>query len=88
MRAVLETALGDLICDIDASELGLFTLIPTNPDVCKQPENGARKGEISCVEFPSATPLRKIPTKRSEMLKPKVSEPEVYVRAALKYLNQ
>lgn len=87
-RAVLDTALGDLIRDIDASELGLFTLIPTNLDVRKQPENGARKGEISRVGFPGATPLRKIPTKRSEMLKPKEFEPEVYARAALKYLDR
>lgn len=88
-RAVLDTALGDLIRDIDTSELGLFTLIPaTNADVRKQPENGARRGEISRAGFPGATPLRKIPTRRNEVLKPKEFEPDVYARAALKYLDR
>jgi len=88
-RAVLDTALGDLIRDIDTSELGLFTLIPAaNADVRKQPENGARRGEILRVGFPGATPLRKIPTRRNEILKPKEFEPDVYARAALKYLDR
>ncbi|KAL4074271.1 hypothetical protein J3A83DRAFT_4358072 [Scleroderma citrinum] len=88
-RAVLDTALGDLIRDIDASELGLFTLVsPPSTDIRKQPENGPRKGEITRVGFPGATPLRKMPTRRDEMMKPKEFEPEVYARAALKYLDR
>lgn len=87
-RAVLDTALGDLIRDIDASELGLFTLIPPpDADVRKQPDNGTRRGEISRVEFHGATPLRKQPAKR-DMLRPKEYEPEVYAHAALKYLDR
>lgn len=89
-RAVLDTALGDLIRDIDASELGLFTLVPApDADVRKQPDNGPRRGEISRVEFPGATPLRKQPGARREgMLRPKEYEPEVYAHAALKYLDR
>ncbi|KAF8844765.1 hypothetical protein BDN67DRAFT_1007928 [Paxillus ammoniavirescens] len=88
-RAVLDTSLGDLIRDIDASELGLFTLVPApDADVRKQPENGTRRGEISRVEFPGATPLRKQPTRRDGMFKPKEYEPEVYAQAALKYLDR
>ncbi|KAG1715739.1 hypothetical protein ID866_1407 [Astraeus odoratus] len=88
-RAVLDTALGDLIRDIDASELGLFTLIPpADAEVRKLPESGARKGEISRVGFPGATPLRKLPTRRDELTKPKEFEAEVYARAALKYLDR
>ncbi|KAF9222661.1 hypothetical protein BS17DRAFT_175601, partial [Gyrodon lividus] len=88
-RAVLDTTLGDLIRDIDASELGLFTLVPApDADVRKQTENATRRGEISRLEFPGATPLRKQPTRRDGMFKPKEYEPEVYVRAALKYLDR
>ncbi|KAH0827606.1 hypothetical protein J3R83DRAFT_4331 [Lanmaoa asiatica] len=88
-RAVLDTALGDLIRDIDASELGLFTLVPApDADVRKQPDNGTRRGEISRVEFLGATPLRKQPARRDDMFRPKEYEPEVYAHAALKYLDR
>lgn len=88
-RAVLDTALGDLIRDIDASELGLFTLVPApDADVRKQQDNGARRGEISRVEFPGATPLRKQPARRGDTFRPKEYEPEVYAHAALKYLDR
>lgn len=88
-RAVLDTPLGDLIRDIDTSELGLFTLVPP-PDagVRKQPENGPRQGQISRAGFPGATPLRKPPPKRDEATKPREPEPEVYAMAALKYLDR
>lgn len=88
-RAVLDTPLGDLIRDIDTSELGLFTLVPP-PDagVRKQPENGPRQGQISRAGFPGATPLRKPPPKRDEVNKPREPEPEVYAMAALKYLDR
>ncbi|KAF8552533.1 hypothetical protein OG21DRAFT_114974 [Imleria badia] len=88
-RAVLDTALGDLIRDIDASELGLFTLVPApDAEVRKQPDNGPRRGEISRVAFHGATPLRKQPARRDDMLRPKEYEPEVYAHAALKYLDR
>lgn len=88
-RAVLDTTLGDLIRDIDASELGLFTLVPApDAEVRKQPDNGSRRGEISRVAFPGATPLRKQPARRDDMFKPKEYEPEVYAHAALKYLDR
>ncbi|KAH7923946.1 hypothetical protein BV22DRAFT_1014298 [Leucogyrophana mollusca] len=90
--AVLNTPLGDLIRDIDSSELGLFTIVqPTRPAGQAAPEvdaRGVRKGEISRVEFPGATPLRKPPSRRDEVLKPADFEPEVYAQAALKYLDR
>lgn len=87
-RAVLDTALGDLIRDIDASELGLFTLLPAPDADVRNPDNGTRRGEISRVEFPGATPLRKQPARRDDMLRPNEYEPEVYAHAALKYLDR
>lgn len=83
--AVLDTALGDLIRDIDSSELGLFTLI--HPPSHLPTESEAR-GVISRVEFPGATPLRKPPSRKQEMTKPREYEPEVYAQAALKYLDR
>ncbi|KAI6038478.1 hypothetical protein EDC04DRAFT_3090761 [Pisolithus marmoratus] len=51
-------------------------------------ENGPRKGEISRAGFPGATPLRRPPSKRAEVTKPREPEPEVYAMAALKYLDR
>lgn len=83
--AVLNTALGDLIRDIDSSELGLFTLIHPPSHV---PTESETRGMISRVEFPGATPLRKPPSRKQEMTKPREYEPEVYAQAALKYLDR
>ncbi|KAG2153871.1 hypothetical protein DEU56DRAFT_426235 [Suillus clintonianus] len=83
--AVLDTALGDLIRDIDSSELGLFTLVQPPSHV---PTESEARGVISRVEFPGATPLRKPPSRRQEMTKPREYEPEVYAQAALKYLDR
>lgn len=83
--AVLNTALGDLIRDIDSSELGLFTLIHPPSHV---PTESEARGMISRVEFPGATPLRKPPSRKQEMTKPREYEPEVYAQAALKYLDR
>ncbi|KAG0708318.1 hypothetical protein DFH29DRAFT_891901 [Suillus ampliporus] len=83
--AVLNTALGDLIRDIDSSELGLFTLVHPPSHV---PAESEARGVISRVEFPGATPLRKPPSRRQEMTKPREYEPEVYAQAALKYLDR
>ncbi|KAG2342545.1 hypothetical protein BDR05DRAFT_934910 [Suillus weaverae] len=83
--AVLKTPLGDLIRDIDSSELGLFTLVHPPSHV---PTESEARGVISRVEFPGATPLRKPPSRRQETTKPREYEPEVYAQAALKYLDQ
>ncbi|KAG2031292.1 hypothetical protein BDR03DRAFT_972865 [Suillus americanus] len=83
--AVLNTALGDLIRDIDSSELGLFTLIHPPSHV---PTESEARGVISRVEFPGATPLKKPPSRRQEMTQPREYEPEVYAQAALKYLDR
>jgi len=79
-RAVLETHLGDLIRDIDPSELGLFSLVegPSNASEAPDPQ-------IKRTEFPGATPLKR------RQARPEVKqeiEPEVYAHAALKYIEQ
>ncbi|OSD01261.1 hypothetical protein PYCCODRAFT_1412789 [Trametes coccinea BRFM310] len=88
-RAILETPLGDLIRDIDPSEIGLFTLVqPQQPAV---PEAEAANVEIARVEFLGATPLRKPPSARqprADGQRPREHEPEVYANAALKYLER
>ncbi|KAG5646305.1 hypothetical protein DXG03_003902 [Asterophora parasitica] len=79
-NAVLTANLGDLIRDIDPSELGLFSLqsssAPTKPD------------EISRAEFTGATPLRRNPQRRDDTAKPKEVEPEIYAEAALKCIDR
>ncbi|GLB37232.1 hypothetical protein LshimejAT787_0402830 [Lyophyllum shimeji] len=77
-RAVLFTPLGDLIRDIDPSELGLFSL----------PSSGASPAEITRAEFSGATPLRKHPPRRDDAPKSKEIEPEIYVQAALKCIDR
>jgi len=81
-RAVLKTPLGDLIREIDSSELGLFTLVtPTHQD--------KPKDEIMRVEFLGATPLRRpAAARRDDAMRVKELEPEVYAQAALKYLDR
>ena len=84
-RAVLDTHLGDLIRDIDPSELGLFQIL--NPS--STAENGVPRPPLSGlarVEFGSATPLRRI-AKRDELTKLNI-EPEVYAHAAIKYIDR
>jgi len=71
--AVLTTQLGDLIRDVDPSELGLFNLVPSSD------------AEIKRVEFTGSTPLRKV-TRRDD--KPPEIDPEVYAQAALKCIDQ
>ena len=85
-RSVLNTPLGDLIRDIDPSELGLFTLVPP-PRVSTQ---SAPSQEITRVEVVSATPLRKHPStrRRDVLFQPKEPEPEVFAEAALRYIDR
>jgi hypothetical protein len=81
-RAVLKTPLGDLIREVDSSELGLFTLVtPTHQD--------KPKDAIKRVEFLGATPLRRpAVARRDDAMRIKEFEPEVYAQAALKYLDR
>ncbi|KAK0195271.1 hypothetical protein F5146DRAFT_1024814 [Armillaria mellea] len=67
---------GDLIRDVDPSELGLFSLVVphSEQDVRGEIPKLARSG------FPGATPLK--PTTRREV------DPEVYAHAALKYIDR
>ncbi|KAH8119469.1 hypothetical protein DFH11DRAFT_1501245 [Phellopilus nigrolimitatus] len=95
-RAVLSTPLGDLTRDVDASELGLFTLAaqPAHAAHAGAAASGAhddvtapvaQKAEVVRVELPGATPLRR---PRTRLEKEKEKEPEVYAEAALKYLDR
>ncbi|KIM45173.1 hypothetical protein M413DRAFT_333398 [Hebeloma cylindrosporum] len=82
-RAVLSTHLGDLIRDIDPSELGLFRLVD-NPASNTYDKGGRtpQDHELKRTEFSGATPLRKHTLHRDEL------KPEVYAHAALKYIDQ
>ncbi|KAH8995722.1 hypothetical protein EDB92DRAFT_1794419 [Lactarius akahatsu] len=87
-RSVLSTPLGDLIRDIDPSELGLFTLLP--PPQPAAPHQNAQVSGIARVEVVSATPLRKYPAaqRRDVFTEPKKPPPEVFAEAALKYIDR
>ncbi|KZT68323.1 hypothetical protein DAEQUDRAFT_766492 [Daedalea quercina L-15889] len=91
-EAVLRTPLGDLIRDIDPAEVGLFTLVAPSKHVT--PGDGvlpSTEGELARVEFHGATPLKKPPAPkpgRPEGQRTGEHEPEVYARAAVKYLNR
>jgi hypothetical protein len=84
---VLNTHLGDLIRDIDSSELGLFSLISlTTPSHFREHDaQGAPTTGVTRTEFPAPTPLRK-PTSQRDILKPNDIDPEIYAQAALKYI--
>ncbi|KAI9442522.1 hypothetical protein H4582DRAFT_2202611 [Lactarius indigo] len=86
--SVLDTPLGDLIRDIDPSELGLFTLLP--PPQPAAPHQNAQVPGIARVEVVSATPLRKYPAaqRRDVFTEPKKPPPEVFAEAALKYIDR
>ncbi|KZT04603.1 uncharacterized protein LAESUDRAFT_682400 [Laetiporus sulphureus 93-53] len=90
-EAVLHTPLGDLIRDVDPAELGLFTLVspakPADPEV-----PAPSYSEIARAEFHGATPLKKPPAPRKgrhdPQGRPGEHDPEVYARAAIKYLDR
>jgi hypothetical protein len=90
-QAVLYKSLGDLIREVDPSELGLFNLVGSSRSgINRSNERDTRavgNSEITRVEFPGATPLRQLP-RRDDTQKPKELEPEVYAQAALKYLDR
>ena len=75
-RALLHTHLGDLIRDIDPSELGLFRL--------QNPPND--EPSVTRTEFTPATPLRKQAARREQQKGD--LEPEIYAQAARKYVEQ
>ena len=83
-RALLFTDLGDLIRDIDPSELGLFS-VSTAPLEDARPPTAP---EITRVDFHGATPLRKPQARKEEHHRPKEVLPEVYARAALKCIDR
>ncbi|KAF8270254.1 hypothetical protein EI94DRAFT_1723164 [Lactarius quietus] len=87
-RSVLSTPLGDLIRDIDPSELGLFNLLPPPPPAASH--HNLQVPEITRVEVVSATPLRKQPAahRRDVFAEPKKPPPEVFAEAALKYIDR
>jgi hypothetical protein len=78
-HAVLYAEIGDLIRDVEATELGLFTLIKSTG------ANDPNERQLRRVDFVGATPLKRIPARREE----RVAEvpPEVYTEAALKFLR-
>jgi hypothetical protein len=88
-RAVLGTTLGDLIRDVDVSELGLFSLVESSSaGETRAHERDARRNvhsEITRVEFPGPTPLKK---QRADQQKAKELDPEIYAQAALRYLDR
>lgn len=90
--AVLRTPLGDLARDVDASEIGLFTLVPnaTAPSTAGDDAGASatQKGSVARVEFPGATPLRRPAGALKHARRENDKEPEVYAEAALKYLDR
>lgn len=82
-HAVLYAELGDLIRDIDSTELGLFNF--ANPPTSGY-EHDNHESLIQRVEFVGATPLRKNPPRRDEKVQD--YEPEIYAQAALKCLHR
>lgn len=98
-RAILETPLGDLIRDVDPSEIGLFTLVSPgsalthSTSTANNPAsvNVPQKTEITRVALPIATPLRKPPSGiRRTQGGQRITEhePEVYVNAGIKLLDR
>ena len=86
---MLTMGLGDLARDIDASELGLFTIVEPPAARVYADEQGTvdqSAPELARVEFHGATPLRQ-PTKGIPALRAE-KEPEVYAEVALRYLQQ
>ena len=78
-HAVLYAEIGDLIRDVEATELGLFTLIKSAGT------NDPHERQLKRIDFVGATPLKKNPARREE----RAAEvpPEVYTEAALKFLR-
>ncbi|KAF9051001.1 hypothetical protein BDZ89DRAFT_1056899 [Hymenopellis radicata] len=83
--AVLHTKLGDLIREIDDSEIGLFSVVV--PSTTQERDSIAKAvPELARNEFQVATPLRRAPTRRDDGSKD--LDPEAYAHAALKYIHR
>lgn len=80
--AILELPLQDLLREADEAEYGLFSFVRGSSD--SPLEDVAAQGKVARKEFRGATPLK---TKRVASTN-KEEEPEVYVEAALKYLDR
>ena len=78
-QAVLYAEIGDLIRDVEATELGLFTLIKSAGT------SDPNERQLRRVDFVGATPLKKVPARREE--RAVEVPPEVYTEAALKFLR-
>lgn len=77
---VLHTPLTEVIQDIDTSELGLFILV-------SDPKDASQK--VSRTEFHGATPLKKQARSKSNVHESEREvEPEVYAKAALRYIDR
>lgn len=92
-KAVLKTHLGDLARDVDPSELGLFTVVSTSSihtHALEKDATNAARNELARVEFPGATPLRRPVSDKTNdgTRESRDKDPEVYVEAALKYLDR
>lgn len=81
-HAILQSHLGDLIRDVDPSELGLFSLV--QPEGASVHENPV---EIERVNFHGATPLKR-PNPRREDVSRQREDPDLYAEAALKYRDR
>lgn len=82
-NAILYSHLGDLIRDVDPSELGLFSLV--------QPERASMQEktlEIERVNFHGATPLRRPNPRHDDAVRVRDTDPELYAEAALKYMDR
>lgn len=79
-NAILQCHLGDLIRDVDPSELGLFSLV--------QPQrNSMQEKEVERINFHGATPLRR-PHSRHDDMSRRDAGPEIYAKAAMKYMDR
>lgn len=81
-HAILQSHLGDLIRDVDPSELGLFSLV--QPEGAPAHENVV---EIERVNFHGATPLKRLNPRRDDASRPREG-PDLYAEAALKYMDR
>jgi hypothetical protein len=96
-HAVIHAPLQHLIRDADHSELALFTLAPTSNTTTApgttQTRDRDRDLALERVPFAGATPLKRRPLRHkpdSTATQPKQEEidPQIYARAALKYLDR
>ncbi|KAF9451259.1 hypothetical protein P691DRAFT_724394 [Macrolepiota fuliginosa MF-IS2] len=82
-NAILHSHLGDLIRDVDPSELGLFSLVqPERASAQEQPL------ELERLNFHGATPLRRTNIRHDDASRGRDADPELYAKAAMKYMDR